>query len=52
MAALGAAGRTNTEVAAQLFLSVHTAEKALTRIYAKLGIRSRTELTLKLALKQ
>jgi DNA-binding CsgD family transcriptional regulator len=52
VAALVAAGRTNTEVAAELFLSVHTVEKALTRIYAKLGIRSRTELALKLALKQ
>jgi DNA-binding CsgD family transcriptional regulator len=48
VAALVAAGRTNTEVAAELFLSVHTVEKALTRIYAKLGIRSRTELALKL----
>jgi DNA-binding NarL/FixJ family response regulator len=52
VAALVAAGRTNTEVAAELFLTVHTVEKALTRIYAKLGIRSRTELALKLALKQ
>jgi DNA-binding CsgD family transcriptional regulator len=30
---------------------VHTVEKALTRIYARLGVRSRTELALKLALK-
>jgi DNA-binding NarL/FixJ family response regulator len=51
VAALVAAGRTNTEVAAELFLSVHTVEKALTRIYAKLGIRSRTELALKFAVK-
>jgi DNA-binding NarL/FixJ family response regulator len=52
VAALVAAGRTNAEVAAELFLSVHTVEKALTRIYAKLGIRSRTELALKLTVKQ
>jgi DNA-binding CsgD family transcriptional regulator len=52
VAALVADGRTNTEVAAELFLTVHTVEKALTRIYAKLGIRSRTELARKLAVKQ
>jgi DNA-binding NarL/FixJ family response regulator len=51
VAALVAAGRTNTEVAAGLFVSVHTVEEALARIYAKLGIRSRTVLALKLALK-
>ena len=51
MAALVAVGHTNTEVAAELFLTVHTVEKALTRIYAKLGIRSRTELARKLAAK-
>jgi DNA-binding CsgD family transcriptional regulator len=27
---------------------VHTVEAALTRIYAKLGVRSRSELTLRL----
>jgi DNA-binding CsgD family transcriptional regulator len=52
VAKLVAAGRTNTEVAAELFLTVHTVEKALTRIYAKLGVRSRTELAVKLALKE
>jgi DNA-binding CsgD family transcriptional regulator len=52
VAALVAAGHTNTEVAAELFLTVHTVEKALTRIYSKLGIRSRTELAHKLAVKQ
>jgi DNA-binding CsgD family transcriptional regulator len=31
---------------------VHTVEKALTRIYAKLAVRSRTELARKLALKE
>lgn len=52
VAALVAAGRTNPEVAAELFLTVHTVEKALTRIYAKLGIRSRTELARRLAVKE
>jgi DNA-binding CsgD family transcriptional regulator/tetratricopeptide (TPR) repeat protein len=44
VAALVAAGRTNREVAAGLFTTVATVEAHLTRIYAKLGIRSRTEL--------
>ncbi len=38
-------GRSNKEVAASLVLSVHTVEGALTSIYRKLGVRSRTELT-------
>ena len=48
IAALVADGRTNREVAAELVVSVHTVEAALTRIYAKLGVRSRTELTRRL----
>jgi DNA-binding CsgD family transcriptional regulator len=52
VAALVAAGRTNPEVAAELSLTVHTVEKALTRIYSKLGVRSRTELARKLAVKE
>ena len=44
MATLVAAGRTNREVAAGLFTTVATVEAHLTRIYAKLRIRSRTEL--------
>jgi DNA-binding CsgD family transcriptional regulator len=44
VAALVAAGRTNKEVAAELFVSVHTVEAALTRVYGKLGVRSRSEL--------
>ena len=52
VAALVAAGRTNTEVAAELFLTVGTVEKTLTRVYAKLGVRSRTELALRLAVNQ
>ena len=44
MGQLVAEGRTNKEVAAALFISVRTVEANLTRIYAKLGVRSRTEL--------
>ncbi|HEX5465531.1 MAG TPA: LuxR C-terminal-related transcriptional regulator [Candidatus Limnocylindrales bacterium] len=45
VAALVAAGHTNREVAAQLVVTVATVETHLTRIYGKLGLRSRTELT-------
>lgn len=38
-------GATNQEVAARMFLSVKTIESTLTRIYRKLGIRSRTQLS-------
>jgi DNA-binding CsgD family transcriptional regulator len=44
VAALVATGSTNREVADALFVSVHTVEANLKRIYRKLGIRSRTEL--------
>jgi DNA-binding CsgD family transcriptional regulator len=44
IAALVAEGRTNREVAAALFVTEHTVERALTRTYRKLGVRSRTEL--------
>lgn len=44
VADLVAAGKTNREVAAELVLSVHTVEAALTSVYRKLGVRSRTEL--------
>ena len=44
VAQLVAAGRTNREVAESLFMSVHTVEAHLTRIYRSLGVRSRTEL--------
>jgi DNA-binding CsgD family transcriptional regulator len=49
IAALVAAGRTNREVAAALFVTEHTVEGALTRAYRKLGVRSRTELAHRLA---
>jgi DNA-binding CsgD family transcriptional regulator len=41
-------GRSNDEVAAALFLSPKTVEAHLTRVYRKLAIRSRTELTIHL----
>jgi len=44
VAALVASGRTNKETAAELFTTVATVEAHLTRVYRKLGIRSRTEL--------
>lgn len=44
VAELVAAGRSNQEVAAELFLSVKTVEANLTRVYRKLSVRSRTEL--------
>ena len=44
VAALVITGRTNREVAAELFTTVSTVEAHLTRIYRKLAVRSRTEL--------
>ncbi|MGH2530034.1 MAG: ATP-binding protein [Actinomycetota bacterium] len=46
VAKLAAAGRTNREIADALFMSVRTVEGHLSRAYAKLGVRSRTELAL------
>ena len=48
VAALVATGRTNREVAAALFLGERTVASHLTHIYAKLGVRSRTELARRL----
>jgi DNA-binding CsgD family transcriptional regulator len=44
VATLVAEGRTNREVAAALLLGERTVETHLSHIYAKLGVRSRTEL--------
>ncbi len=41
---LAAEGRSNKEIAAALHVSVHTVEAHLTRIYRKVGVRSRSEL--------
>jgi DNA-binding CsgD family transcriptional regulator len=49
VALLVAQGATNREVAAALFLSPKTVEFHLGHVYAKLGIRSRTELARTLA---
>jgi DNA-binding CsgD family transcriptional regulator len=48
VAELVAAGHTNREVADALFISVKTVDSNLSRIYRKLGVRSRTELARKL----
>jgi DNA-binding CsgD family transcriptional regulator len=44
LASLAADGLANKEIAATLHLSVHTVEAHLTRIYRKLGVRSRAAL--------
>jgi DNA-binding CsgD family transcriptional regulator len=49
IATLVAQGRPNREVAAALFLTEHSVEAALTRIYRKLDVRSRAELVRRLA---
>jgi DNA-binding CsgD family transcriptional regulator len=49
VAELVAAGRTNREVASELFMSPKTVEAHLSRIYRKLGVRSRAELAHKLS---
>jgi len=46
---LVARGRTNYEVADRLRLSNKTVEWTLTKVYKKLHVRSRTDLTAKLA---
>jgi DNA-binding CsgD family transcriptional regulator len=48
VAGLAASGATNREISAQLFLSPKTVEAVLTRVYRKLGVRSRTELARRL----
>jgi predicted ATPase/DNA-binding CsgD family transcriptional regulator len=44
VASLIAAGKTNREIAAALFLSERTVESHIAAIFAKLGVRSRTEI--------
>lgn len=48
VAELVVAGKSNKEVAAALFVSTRAVEANLTRIYAKLGVGSRTELARRL----
>jgi DNA-binding NarL/FixJ family response regulator len=50
VAVLVAEGGTNREVAAALFLTEHSVETVLSRVYRKLGVRSRSELTRRFAL--
>jgi DNA-binding NarL/FixJ family response regulator len=45
VADLAAAGRRNKEIAAELFITVGTVEAHLSRVYRKIGVRSRAELT-------
>jgi len=49
VALLVAEGRTNPEVAAELYVTRKTVEHHLSQIYRKLGLRSRTELARELA---
>jgi len=51
VAELAAAGLTNREIAAKLFLSRRTVEANLARAYRKLGIRSRAELGAQMAVR-
>jgi DNA-binding CsgD family transcriptional regulator len=49
VAALAGQGLSNKEIAATLFVTVHTVEAHLVRVYRKLSIRSRGELAHRLA---
>ncbi|OHV56806.1 LuxR family transcriptional regulator [Pseudofrankia sp. BMG5.36] len=44
IAALAAAGRTNSQIATELFLSTRTVERHLTHIFSKLDVSSRAQL--------
>ena len=50
IAELVTGGASNREVAAELFISVKTVEGALSRVYRKMGVRSRTGLARAMAL--
>ena len=52
VADLAAQGRSNKEIAAELFMGVSTVEAHLSHVYRKLGIRSRTELGARLAMQR
>ncbi len=45
VASLVVVGRTNREVAAELYMGLRTVEAHLSAVYRKLGVRSRSELT-------
>ena len=49
LAELVAEGRSNQEIAAALFVTPKTVGTTFSRLYAKLGVHSRTELTRRLA---
>jgi DNA-binding CsgD family transcriptional regulator len=49
IAAMVREGASNREIASRMFLSVKTVEAALTRIYRKVGVRSRTQLSSRLS---
>ncbi|MDG5806143.1 LuxR C-terminal-related transcriptional regulator [Streptomyces ossamyceticus] len=44
VASLAAAGRSNRQIATQLYITVSTVEQHLTRVYRKLSVRRRSEL--------
>jgi DNA-binding CsgD family transcriptional regulator len=49
VAELAAQGLANKEIAARLYVTVRTVEAHLSKVYAKLGIRSRSQLVARLA---
>ena len=48
VAELAAEGRSNKEIARALHVTVSTVEAHLSRVYAKLGVRSRSQLASRL----